>query len=86
MLFQNTPVIVRILILPGHFECCHMQALNALASLAPQKNLAVSVRGQYCPDWRIGSRDGNMMRRAANSEIMAVREMAKDLGLELIDG
>ena len=84
MLAQNIPVIVRILVLPGHFECCHAQVLKALASLASVGNLAVSIRGQYCPDWRIRSRDGNMMRRPGVSEIAAVRAMAKELELKLI--
>lgn len=84
MLAQNIPVIVRILVLPGHFACCHAQVLKALASLASMGNLAVSIRGQYCPDWRIRSRDGNMMHRPVISEIAAVRAMAKELELKLI--
>lgn len=85
MLAQDVPVIVRILVLPGHFTCCHVEALKSLASLAPEGNLAVSIRGQYCPDWRIRSRDGNMMHRPEILEIAAVRAMAKELKLKLMD-
>jgi putative pyruvate formate lyase activating enzyme len=84
MLGQGVPVIVRVLVLPGHLECCHAPVLGALAAL-PQANLIVSVRGQYCPDWRITARDGALARRVAPEETEAVRQMAGELGLRLAD-
>lgn len=84
MLAQGVPVIVRMLVLPGHFVCCHAAALDFLATL-DRKRLWVSVRGQYCPDWKIAREDGALARRTTREETEAVRERASDLGLALID-
>jgi putative pyruvate formate lyase activating enzyme len=83
MVTQEAIVIVRLLVLPGHNECCHFPVLEFLATL-PGNRLSVSVRGQYCPDWRITTTDGNMARRPSNLEIDAVRSKAAELGLTLI--
>ncbi len=85
MLAQGVPVIVRILVLPGHLECCHGPVLETLAGLGDCGTLLVSVRGQYCPDWRIGPGDGSLTGRAARVEIEAVRTRAKMLGLTLVE-
>jgi putative pyruvate formate lyase activating enzyme len=83
MIAQHVPVIVRILVLPGHFKCCHVTVLDFLGSLACD-NLLVSVRGQYCPDWRINAKDGEMARRPYPEEVGEVREKALSLGLNLV--
>jgi putative pyruvate formate lyase activating enzyme len=85
MLAQEIPVIVRILVLPGHLECCHGPALETLAGLGGDDALLVSVRGQYCPDWRIGPRDGVLARRVMAMEVEAVRAKARMLGLTPVD-
>jgi putative pyruvate formate lyase activating enzyme len=85
MLAQEVPVIVRILVLPGHLECCHVPTLEALAGLRDNGTLLISVRGQYCPDWRIGPRDGVLARRAMPGETETVRAKADTLGLVLVD-
>lgn len=85
MLAQEVPVIVRILVLPGHVECCHRPALESLAGLRDNGTLLISLRGQYCPDWRIGPRDGALTRRARAIEIEAVRAKAETLGFLLVD-
>jgi putative pyruvate formate lyase activating enzyme len=84
MLEQGVLVIVRILVLPGHFECCHAPSLDYLATIL-EKSLLVSVRDQYCPDWKITARDGALARRVTSDEVIAVRQRARDLGLSLID-
>lgn len=83
MLAQNVPVIVRILVLPGHVDCCHVPALEYLASIADE-NLAVSVRDQYCPDWKINVHDGKLTRRTSLEEWRNVFAYAQHLGLRLI--
>ena len=83
MLAQNVPVIVRILVLPGHSQCCHLPVLETLAKMANPEKLMVSVRGQYCPDWRILSCDNNMNRRIMEKEVMEIIEKAKAMGLTL---
>jgi putative pyruvate formate lyase activating enzyme len=85
MVGQGALVIVRILVLPEHFDCCHEPSLNFLASLPDQRNLFVSLRGQYCPDWKISSRDEALARRVTEDEINSVNRRARDLGLQLID-
>jgi putative pyruvate formate lyase activating enzyme len=84
MLAQRVPVIVRMLVLPGHFACCHAPALDLLATL-DRERLYVSVRGQYCPDWKITPADGTLACRTTSEETEAVREKARSLGLTLID-
>lgn len=85
MVAQRVTVIVRILVLPGHVDCCHVPALEYLATL-PRERLSVSVRGQYCPDWRITARDGAMAQRPGSAEVDAVRARARALELPLADG
>lgn len=83
MLAQGVPVIVRLLVLPGHRICCHLPVLQHLASLSG--TCLISVRGQYCPDFRITSADGGLARRPTWDEVEAVRATARQLGLTLIE-
>lgn len=82
MVGQGVTVIVRILVLPGHLECCHAPALEFLNTL-PRANLFISVRGQYCPDWKITVADGELARRPTAVETGVVSCLARDLGLTL---
>jgi putative pyruvate formate lyase activating enzyme len=84
MLEQGVPVIVRILVLPGHFECCHAPVLKFLDSVK-RDNLFVSVRGQYRPDWEVTTLDGGLGRRAMPGEVEAMRTQARKLRLQLAD-
>ncbi len=83
MLAQGVPVIVRVLVLPGHLECCHMPALGALADMNAT-NLWVSLRDQYCPDHLIREDTNSMNRRVFEGEYRAVRQRATKLGLRLV--
>lgn len=84
MLGQGVCVIVRILVLPGHNDCCHGPTLQRLKSLA-SGHLRISVRGQYCPDWKITAQDGELARRPKHEEVEELRETALALGLNLVD-
>ena len=84
MLAQKVPVIVRILVLPGHLDCCHGPVLDFLASLNADQ-LLVSVRDQYCPDWKIAVQNGDMARRATREEVEEVRERVRGLKLRLVE-
>lgn len=75
--------IVRVLVLPGHFNCCHEPALHFLSSLPRNGPISVSIRAQYSPDWKITPDDGNMARRPTPREILEVRRCAGALGLQL---
>lgn len=85
MLHQAVPVFVRILVLPGHVNCCHLPAMKFLGELSSFENLFVSIRGQYSPDWRIGARDGELRRRPHASEIELVRKHADQRELRTTD-
>jgi len=84
MLSMGVPVIVRLLVLPGHFDCCHAPALRTLAELDGE-NLLISVRDQYCPDFEIASTDGPLARRPRVEEIVQVVRLSKSLGLKLVE-
>lgn len=84
MVAQDVPVLVRILVLPGHVECCHLPSLNALASLECE-NLWVSIRDQYSPDWKVKATEPALSRRANAEEIAAVRDHAHRVGLRPVD-
>lgn len=84
MLGQGVPVLVRILVLPDHFACCHAPIVDFLAEVNCE-HLWVSVRGQYCPDWLITSTDGAMARRVRPEEVQTVRTRAIGLGLRLVE-
>ena len=75
-------MIVRVLVLPGHLDCCHKPALEFLASLAAAGQVFVSVRGQYSPDWRIGAADGPLAGRTPAGDTEAVARFAAALGLQ----
>ncbi len=83
MLVQEVPVIVRVLVLPGHLTCCHVPALAALADIASER-LLVSVRGQYSPDHHITSDDGPLAHRVGGDEVEAVRRHAREIGLHVV--
>lgn len=82
LLLDGVPVIVRILMLPGHNECCHGPAVRWLSGRRECENLWVSVRGQYSPDWKI--RGGPLARRPRLAEVGAVTKLASDLGLRIV--
>lgn len=84
MLSQNVPVIVRMLVLPGHLECCHIPVLENLAQLPEKEWLRISVRGQYCPDWQIGEDCAAMNRRPSADEVKAVQAKVEELGLMMV--
>lgn len=82
LLGQGVPVIVRILVMPGHVECCHLPSLAWLGAL-PNRNLQVSIRDQFVPDWRIGPGEP-LARRPSSAEVGEVRSAAASLGLRRI--
>lgn len=84
MLAQGVPVIARILVLPGHFDCCHSPVLDYLASMK-SNHLYISIRGQYCPDWMITEEDGLLARRPTREEIDTVLDRARGMGFSLIE-
>lgn len=83
LLRDAVPVLVRILVLPGHSACCHVPSLAWLAE-RNSENLFVSLRGQYAPDWRVTAQDAELATRVAPAELMALTTAARSLGLQLV--
>jgi putative pyruvate formate lyase activating enzyme len=83
MLAQNVPVLVRILVLPGHIDCCHLPSLDALNQVKTE-NLFVSIRDQYCPAFLVSPNDGPLARRPGKKEVKAVCEYAFRLGAKFV--
>lgn len=83
MAAQRVPVIVRVLVLPGHVGCCHVPSVHRLAALA-SKYMWVSIRGQYSPDYRIVS-GSPLWRRASPAEVERVRAAARACAVPSID-
>ncbi len=83
LLQDGVPVLVRILILPGHGACCHGPSLAWLAERNTE-NLFVSLRGQYAPDWRVTAQDAELATRVAPATLAALSAAARALGLRLV--
>ncbi len=78
----HAEMIVRHLVLPGHVECCTRPALTWIASNL--KDVKVNVMAQYRPEHR--SRDyPDISRRLLPSEFEEAVEIARTLGLELVE-
>lgn len=85
MIKQNVPVFVRLLVLPGHVDCCHIPVLDSLAGM-DSALLWISLRGQYNPEYLISDADTRLTRRPSAEEIMRVAAHAHYLDLSLIEG
>jgi putative pyruvate formate lyase activating enzyme len=68
---QGVPVIVRVLIVPGHVDCCHLPSLDALAEIAATATapIILSIRDQYAPDYLVRPGDGDLCRRPNVAEV-----------------
>ena len=79
---QGVPVIVRLLVLPGHLRCCALPALRQLSGLGLE-GVQVSLASRYVPHWRCVDVPGPLGRPVSEAEVEAVRQMAEQLGLSL---
>ncbi len=78
MVTQKVPMIVRILVLPGHIECCHKPMIDFLAQYS--KKIILNIMGQYYPDYQIELDHGpEMIRRPYVNEVNQVREYANSI-------
>lgn len=73
-------LIIRVLVLPGHNECCTRPILEWIAdSLGPWTR--VNLMFQYRPEWRARERV-ELSRRLLNREINEARMIAEEAGLK----
>jgi putative pyruvate formate lyase activating enzyme len=75
-------VVVRILVLPGHFQCCHEPSLKFLSEY--KNKVWVSLLDQYVPEHE-AYLDPNLKRRPTKNEINQVKDLVQKLGLRNID-
>jgi putative pyruvate formate lyase activating enzyme len=73
-------VIIRMLVLPGHLDCCTKPIADWIA-----RNLGTSTRVnimfQYRPEWR-ASEVPELRRRLTNAEMNRAVQLARDAGLK----
>ncbi|MHA1820472.1 MAG: radical SAM protein [Promethearchaeota archaeon] len=83
-------VIIRHLVLPGHFECCTKPVLEWVAKNTPE--FVVNIMGQYHPDYKvlrnaIDSSDPKIKplnRRVTNEEMSKAISLGLKLGLRIL--
>jgi putative pyruvate formate lyase activating enzyme len=75
---QNKTLLVRHLLMPGHFDCCTVPALHWLAQ---RPKLQVSLLTQYLAPAHVG---GALARPLAHAEISQVHALAQKLQLKLV--
>jgi putative pyruvate formate lyase activating enzyme len=76
---KHGELLIRVLVLPGHLECCTKPILNWIA-----ENLGTGVRTnvmfQYRPEWR-AHEIPELRRRLTKNEMERAVRLAKDAGL-----
>jgi len=77
---RNGDLIVRILVLPGHLECCTKPILNWIAENLG-KQTRVNLMFQFRPAWR-SNEIPELNRRLTKAEIDFALNLAKQAGLE----
>jgi len=74
MVQQGVPIIVRMLVMPGHLQCCHFPLIKYLARY--NKHVRLNIMGQYYPDYQVSQQQSPLNRRPAQSEIDDARSYA----------
>jgi putative pyruvate formate lyase activating enzyme len=72
-------LIIRVLVLPGHLECCTKEILNWISGNLG-KNVRVNVMFQYRPEWR-AHEVPELRRRLTAEEMRKAVQLAKQAGL-----
>lgn len=72
-------LIIRVLVLPGHLECCTKEILNWIAENLGQ-NTRINVMFQYRPEWR-AHEVPELGRRLNSEEMQRAAQYAKQAGL-----
>jgi len=77
---QHGELIIRVLVLPGHNECCTRPILQWIHdNLGPMTR--VNLMFQYRPEWRARERP-ELSRRLNVAEITEARKIAEEVGLK----
>ncbi len=80
---NKSQIIIRLLVLPSHIECCLLQILNMLVSF--KGKILLNVMDQYIPEYKIlKGIHKELNRRVRKDEISDVLSKARNLGFRLI--
>lgn len=80
--FKDAELIIRILVLPEHLDCCLRIIVNWIAkNLDP--DVRVNLMWQYRPEWRANERK-ELRRRLTNREMLDSLSIAEEAGLRNI--
>lgn len=77
MVQQGVPIIVRMLVMPGHLQCCHLPLIKYLSRYGDKVRL--HIMGQYYPDYKVSQHESALNRRPSQSEIDYARSYAEKL-------
>lgn len=80
-LSKDTPVIVRHLVLPGHWDCCQKPLIEWLSGF--KKDILFHPMDQYKPLWIITEHHGDLARPLNQMEYERVKNSALNSGLAL---
>jgi len=75
---QDAKAIIRILLLPGHLNCCHQKVLEWLSNYRQQ--IWISIIDNYIPDWKAVNHP-EINRMVSDEEISQAKELLKKYGL-----
>jgi putative pyruvate formate lyase activating enzyme len=79
----TTEMIIRVLVLPNHLQCCVIPILDWIAENTPKA--LVNIMAQYRPLWRVLQKPetySDIARRVNNEEMQQAYNHATKLGLE----
>lgn len=79
---QEAKIIVRILVLPNHFECCHKPVIERLSEM--KQRIWISVLDQYVPA-HLALCFPDIARRPNPKEVEEVKSLARSLGLRDVE-
>ncbi|MEK7273801.1 MAG: radical SAM protein, partial [Candidatus Desantisbacteria bacterium] len=77
---QGVPVYVRILVLPGHSECCHIPTIHWLKEY--QDRIIVNIMAQYSPDSMITKTDKQMANYSKPEDVQTIINETRQCGLK----
>ncbi len=78
---RHTDLIVRHLLMPGHFDCCWRPVARWIAAELP--GVKVSLRAGFWPGW-FSARHPELRSTTSRAEESEAREFGRHLGLNLI--
>ena len=78
---QQTDLIVRHLLMPGHFDCCLRPVVDWMSQHLPTAKF--SLRDGYLPKWQAGQHP-ELSNYIASDDVASARDLIRKTGLNLI--